>query len=215
MTLKQPQNKHEIKRINTYNDNRFSPIALNQHGCFLVDNQPYEITILSDYEAVINGPDPTVYLAVIEEFLFYTPHITVFFNKNGSKIVEYPRLPLIWIHLDQIQPSQFFVDQDKVNAIRTFIHQKEDIIIPVTQSDERYISLDGHTRLYYAHLMGWKCVRCVVIPSDDWVYDFVREAKKRGIVSPKDLILISHDQYEEKWNRFCEQFFQQKTSDQK
>ena len=51
----------EIKRINSYDDNRFSQTVLHQHGCFLADGKPYEVEIISDYEAVISGEDQTVY----------------------------------------------------------------------------------------------------------------------------------------------------------
>lgn len=39
----------EIQRINTYDDNRFSQTVLHQHGCFFVDEKPYEVEIVSDY----------------------------------------------------------------------------------------------------------------------------------------------------------------------
>ena len=199
----------EIKRINTYDDNRFSQIVLYQHGCFLVDGQPYEMEIISDYEAIISGVDQAVYAEIIEEFRFYTPHITRFYDRDGQIIKEYPRAQLLTLCLDQIQPSQFFVAEDKIAAISSFIHKPQDIIIQVLPSEDRFISLDGHTRLYYAVMKGWECVRAVVESSDDWVYKFVTEAQKRGIYTPKEMTLVSHDEYEEKWNRFCDQFFEE------
>ena len=197
----------EIKRINTYDDNRFSQTVLHQHGCFLVDGKPYEVEIISDYEAIISGVDQAMYAEIIEEFRFFTPHITRFYDRDGQIVKEYPRASLLTLCLDQIQPSQFFVDEDKIAAISSFIHKSEDIIIQVLPNEDRFISLDGHTRLYYAVMKGWECVRAVVESSDDWVYKFVTEAQKRGIYTPKEMTLVSHDEYEEKWNRFCDQFF--------
>lgn len=197
----------EITRINTYEDNRFSTKALLQHGCFLLDGKPYEVEIISDYEAVINGADQSVYAEIIEEFRFYTPHITRFYNTDGQTVKEYPPVQLLTLCLDHIQPSQFFVDEDKIAAISSFIHKPQDIIIQVLPSEDRFISLDGHTRLYYAVMQGWEFVRAVVESSDDWVYKFVTEAQKRGIHTPKELTLVSHAEYEEKWIRFCDQFF--------
>ena len=138
----------DIQRINTYNDNQFSKAVLLQHGCFLVDGKPYEVEIISDYEAIIRGENQAVYAAVIGEFRFYTPHITQFYDKDGKKVMEYPRLSLLTLRLEQIQPSQFYVDEDKINAISSFIHKPQDIIIQVFPDKERYISLDGHTRRY-------------------------------------------------------------------
>ena len=192
----------EIKRINSYDDNRFSQTVLHQHGCFLADGKPYEVEIISDYEAIICGEDQTVYSEIIEEFRFYTPHITRFYSREGQIVKEYPRAQLLTLCLDQIQPSQFFVDEDKIAAVSSYIHKPQDIIIQVLPNEDRFISLDGHTRLYYAVMQGWECVRAVVESSDDWVYKFVTEAQKRGIYTPKEMALVSHDEYEEKWNRF-------------
>ena len=197
----------EIKRINTYGDNRFSQTVLHQHGCFIADGKPYEVEIISDYEAVICGEDQAAYTEIIEEFRFYTPHITRFYDRAGKIVKEYPRAQLLTLCLDQLQPSQFYVDEEKLAAIGTFIHKPEDIVIQVLPYEDRYISLDGHTRLYYAVMKGWTCVRAVVEFSDAWVYKFVTEAQKRGIYTPKEMTLVSHAQYEEKWNRFCDDFF--------
>lgn len=197
----------EIQRMNTYEDNRFSQTVLHQHGCFLADGRPYEVEIISDYEASIHGENPTVYTAVMEEFRLYAPHITRFYNRNGKIIKEYPKVQLLTLRLNQIQPSQFFVDEDKIAAISSFIHKPQDIIIQVLPNEDRYISLDGHTRLYYAVMKGWECVRAVVERSDGWVYKFVSEAQKRGIYTPNDMTLVSHAEYEEKWFRFCDDFF--------
>ena len=197
----------EIQRINTYDDKRFSQAGLLQHGCFLADGGLYEVEIISDYEAVISGVDQAVFAEIIEEFRFYTPHITQFYNSDGQIVKEYPTAQLLTMRLDQIQPSQFFVDEDKIAAISSFIHKSEDIIIQVLPNEDRFISLDGHTRLYYAVMQGWECVRAVVESSDDWVYKFVTEAQKRGIYTPKEMALVSHDEYEKKWNRFCDDFF--------
>ena len=196
----------EIKRIHSYKDQRFSDKVLLSHGCFLVDDIPYEVEIISDFEAIIRGAKREWYVKVIEEFRFYTPHITRFIDDCGHVIKEYPKVPLLTLFLDQIQPSQFYVDEDKLAAISTFIYQPEDIIIQVMPFEDRYISLDGHTRLYYAVMKGWDTVRAIKVVSDDYIYGFVKEAKRRSILSPKDMVLVSHEEYVEKWVRFCEDF---------
>lgn len=196
----------EIKRIHSYKDQRFSDKVLLSHGCFLVDDIPYEVEIISDFEAIIRGAKRESYFKVIEEFRFYTPHITRFIDDFGHVIKEYPKVPLLTLFLDQIQPSQFYVDEDKLAAISTFIHQPEDTIIQVMPFEDRYISLDGHTRLYYAVMKGWDTVRAIKVVSDDYIYGFVKEAKRRSILSPKDMVLVSHEEYVEKWFRFCEDF---------
>ena len=203
----------EIKRIDTYRDERFSQKVLNQHGCFLVEDAPYEVEILSDFEAVIRGDISAVYPAVIEEFRFYTPHITRFYDEANRVVKDLSPVQLLTICLDQIQPSQFYVDEDKLAAVNSFIHKADDIIIQVLPYQGGYVSLDGHTRLYCAVKNGWKSVRAIAETSDDWVYGFVEEAQKRNIYTPKDLMLVSHKEYEEKWNQFCDTYFaKEKTS---
>lgn len=199
-----------IKRINTYHDNRFSQKVLNQHGCFLVEEEPYEVEIISSYEAVVHGKDKAVYPAVIEEFLFFTPHITKFYDEKRAIVKEYPKVEVLNLALGEIQPSQFYVDEEKVAAVGNFIEQGEDIIIQVSRYQDRYISLDGHTRLYYAVLKGFECVKAVLTEMDDCIYDFVEEAKKRNITSPQDLKLLSHEEYVEKWHKYCNEYFNSK-----
>lgn len=112
----------EIQRIDTYEDTRFSQTVLHQHGCFLADGKPYEVEVISDHEATIRGENQTVYTAVAEEFRFYTPHITRFYDRDGKIVKEYPPVQVLTLRLEQIQPSQFFVDADKIEAVRSFIH---------------------------------------------------------------------------------------------
>lgn len=199
-----------ITRINSYKDDRFSQKVLLQHGCFLVEESPYEVEIISDFEAIIRGENREMYPEVIDEFRFYTPHITRFLDGQGEKVKEYPGVQLLIVSLDQIQPSQFYVDEEKLAAVSSFIREPNDIIIQVLPFEGRYISLDGHTRLYLAVMKGWNSVRAVMDTSGDYIYGFVEEAKRRNIHSPKDMELISHSAYEEKWNRFCDAFFANK-----
>lgn len=200
-----------IERINTYQDDRFSQSVLNQHGCFLADGEPYEVEIISEQEAVIRGREEAAFPAIIEEFRFYAPHITVFYDQNRKKTVqEYPPAKLLTIPICNIQPSQFYVDADKIDAVRDFIRTENDIIIQVLRKGERYISLDGHTRLYYAVMMGWPTVRAVEESSEEYIDGFVEEAIRRNVRTPYDLQLINHEDYEVKWNQFCDDFFSEK-----
>lgn len=89
----------EIQRIDTYDDHRFSHTVLHQHGCFLVDGAPYEVEIISDYEAVVCGENQAAYTEIINEFCFYAPHITRFYKKSGQIIREYPRAQLLTLYL--------------------------------------------------------------------------------------------------------------------
>ena len=42
---------------------------------------------------------------------------------------------------------------------------------------------------------------------EEWVWQFASEAQKRGIITPKDMALLSHEDYEVKRNQFCDTLF--------
>lgn len=195
-----------ITRINTYNDPRFSPGALRQHGCFLVDDLPCEVRIVSEDTAIVAGCLPQQLPALIEAFRFNAPHITRFTDSTGSTLAKLPNIRSFSIRLSDIQPSQFFVDEEKLAAVRSFIRAPEDVIIPVVAHEGRYISLDGHTRLFLAAQRGWQGVRAVHDTADDVLLAFAAEAARRGVHTPTDMTLLSHAEYEVRWNQFCDDF---------
>ena len=199
----------DITRINTYDDPRFSTEALRQHGCYLVDGKPCEVLITAEDSARIACTDRAALPALIEEFRFHAPHITRFVDEQGTLVQAFPPRKLLTIPLTDIQPSQFYVDVEKLAAVRSFIRQPEDIIIQVLPHAGRYIALDGHTRLCLAAMESWPHVRAVAEETDAYILDFVAEAQKRGICSPADMALIPHAEYEIKWNRFCDDYFSQ------
>lgn len=197
----------KIKRIDDYNDLRFTKKVLLQHGCFLVEEKPYEVEIISTDSAIIRGENKNFFFELIDEFRFYAPHIYKFYNEEKNIVKIFPKTEIIEIPLDRIQPSQFYIDEDKVSAISNYIKTKQDIIIQVIPYNDKYISLDGHMRLYYATVKDYESAYAVISATDEWVYKFVREAQKRNIYAPKDMILVNHQEYEEKWNKFCDEVF--------
>lgn len=201
----------DIERINQYCDRRFSEDVLLQHGAFVVDGKyPCSFKITGDNTAVVEYHDYNAVLPIIEEFRFYTEHITVFYDTKGNLIAEFPPVVIKRLSLDEIQPSQFYVDEDKLKAISAFIHSENDIIIPVLfdGSVGRHISLDGHTRMFYAYLQGWKTVNVFEGSGvGDYIFWFAKEAIKRGITKPSEIKRLSHKEYEVRWNKFCNDFF--------
>ena len=143
-------------------------------------------------------------------FAFFAEHICRFYDEQGKLLTEFQPVKRFALKLDDIQPSQFYVDEDKLQAVRTFLTKPEDIIIPVLSHDGRYVSLDGHTRLAAAIDAGYDTVLGFCSEFDDYILDFVVEAQRRGIFSPYDLQRVSHEKYEVVWNQFCDEFFAQK-----
>lgn len=206
----------DIKRVNTYDDSRFSKKVLEQHGCYLIDDEAYEVEIISHKSAIVRGKDSNNYLPLIDEFRFNAPHIYEYMDELGVPISSFPPVELIELNLDLIQPSQFYVDEEKLTAVSGFINSKNDIIIQVARDGDKYISLDGHTRLYYALVNGYESVKAVVSDEDnDWTKIFVDEAKKRNIFRVSDMILVNHSEYDKLWNDFCDSIFEKGDADAK
>ena len=76
--------------------------------------------------------------------------------------------------------------------------------------DERYVSLDGHTRLSVAVDRGYTSVKGFLADGGDWVQKFVHEALLRGILTQYDMQVLSHSEYDLKWNKFCDELFEVK-----
>ena len=197
----------DIVRIDSYEDSRLSKNVLCQHGAYLVDNEPYQIEIVDLGSAIVRGKHAEVYQELIEAFRFHAPHIVRFYDDHAALIAEYPMPDIMRIEIERIQPSQFFIDEDKLKAVRTFVREPEDVIVQVIRYGERFISLDGHTRLFLAVQNGFDTVKAVESETDDWVWAFVHEAERRNILQPKDMVLLPHEAYDIQWNQYCDTVF--------
>lgn len=197
----------EIKRVTDYNNPIFSQIVLNQRGAFLIDEEPYEIEIISSDSALVRGKNRENFKKLIEYFRYYSPHILNFFDENDKKIISFEKKRVLNLEVDKIQPSQFYIDEDKVNALKGFIKNSKDIVIQVVKSDDGYICVDGHTRLFIAFLINFKNVLAIETEFDDDTNYFVSQAKKRNIFTIKDLKLVSHSDYKKLWLNFCDSYF--------
>ena len=197
----------EIKRVTDYNNPIFSQIVLNQRGAFLIDEEPYEIEIISSDSAFVKGKNRKNFKKLIEYFRYYSPHILNFFDENDKKIISFEKKSVLTLEVDKIQPSQFYIDEDKVNALKGFIKNSKDIVIQVVKSEDGYICVDGHTRLFIAFLKNFKTVHAIETEFDDDTNYFVSQAKKRNIFTIKDLKLVSHSDYKNLWIDFCNSYF--------
>lgn len=199
----------DIQRIDRYDDPRFRKKVLLQHGAFLAEGFPCEVEITGPDSAVVSCPAGVSPEAVIDEFRFYAEHITTFYTPEGRLLRCCEPKRCFQVALSDIQPSQFYIDEDKLKAVSSFVKGGRDVIVPLVLEGEggRYVSLDGHTRLYLAWLLGLETVVGFESDASPSVRDFVREAQKRGIFHVRDMEKVPHGDYEEKWNRFCDDFF--------
>ena len=175
----------DIQRIDDYTDRRFSKTVLNQHGAYLVDNEPYQVEITDAA----------------------SPHIFKFYDPCARLIAEYPAPVLLDVPLDSIQPSQFYVSAEKLKAVQTFIGKPEDVVVQVIPYGDRFVSLDGHTRLYVVVQKGFTTVKAVESEADELIWTFVREAQRRKIRCPRDLVLLPHETYKTLWDGYCDEVF--------
>jgi len=201
----------KIQRINAYDDTRFSEKILKQHGAFVINDMILcEVEIVGESEAVIHGEVEAFYDMLIDEFRFYTEHICKFYNEKNELIKKFEPKERFVVALRDIQPSQFYVDEEKIEAVKSFVRESGDIIVPLIKADGRYVSLDGHTRLATAVELGFDEVLGFLTEADEYIYAFANEAKKRGICTPYDLKKVSHAEYDVLWNQFCDAFFEEK-----
>ena len=207
--IKQGENmdKVDIQRIDSYKDSRFDQEALDQHGCFIVNGKyPYQFKIIYKDSALVDG-DRKYIKEVIDEFRFFSEHISKFYASDGRLIGSFEPVSIFKLAIDKIQPSQFYVDEEKINAIKSFVKSPEDIIIPIAKYDNLFISLDGHTRLKLGDELGSEFVYAYLSEDFEGTDYFVKECQKRSVFSPKDLIILTHEDFDNKWNKFCDDYF--------
>lgn len=106
-----------IKRVDRYNDKRFSKTVLLQNGAYDIDGEPYEVEIINSECAVIRGKDTEKYLSLIDKFRFNAPHISRFINSDGTRILNFIPTEQFSLPLNLIQPSQFYVSKQKLQAV--------------------------------------------------------------------------------------------------
>lgn len=200
---------HKIQRINEYDDIRFPREVLIEHGAFLIDDKyKCSFKITSKNTATVEFDKEINIEEVIDEFRFYAEHITKFYDINNKIIKSFPSINIFKINIEDIQPSQFYVDKNKVESVSSFITNSNDIIVPLAKINDELVSLDGHTRLHLATKRGYKQVYGFYTLAEDYIRDFVLEAKRRNILTPYDLKLLTHEEYEKKWYTFCNDFFE-------
>lgn len=196
----------EIRRIDGYDDPRFPRTALLQHGAFLVEGEPCWVEIVGPDAAVYHGK-PEHAGEVIEAFRFYAEHIAHFTDGGGRLLAKYPPVAIFDVAMERVQPSQFCVDREKLEAVSTFVRAPEDVVLPLVRYGDRYVSLDGHTRLAAALALGFDHVKGFFAADDGWVWAFVREAERRGIRAPWDMDVLDHGEYTIRWDRYCDEVF--------
>lgn len=199
-----------VRRVDGYADSRYPSQALAAHCAFEAEGKPAWATILSYHTAMLHGAYEGALEEIVQEFRFFAGHITRFVDEEGKLLWQCAPVSLRRVPLMQLQPSQFFVDAQKLSAVQSFIHKGDDVILPVFSRGDRLVTMDGHTRLYAAWLLGAQTVQVYEHSVDKTLLLFVQEARDRGVFAVSDLTVLPHEEYEIAWNRYCDAFFAQK-----
>lgn len=171
----------------------------------------YDFEIMNHKEAILHTKAELCPKEVIEEFLFYSGFISQIKTVNGEFIYHQPPKNVMKQPLDCIQPSQLYVNEEKLKRLLTWINDPRDIIVPVIQLNEQYVSIDGHTRLKAAELLGFHEIYIYLDDFEVYIEDFVHFCQNEQKYSIYDLSIISDEEYQIKWCTFCEAYFKERT----
>lgn len=125
---------------------------------------------------------------------------------NESMGIEYLRLV-------DIQPSQFYLSQEKIDRIKQWFDPKDLSNfepLPIKLLNGRIIFTDGHTRAWVAYEAGLTKVP-LMWDEDDLPWDLyqncVDACLEREVQTVADLAerILSPDEYKEKWLGWCKQ----------
>ncbi|MGM9969609.1 MAG: hypothetical protein ACI35S_04335 [Anaeroplasma sp.] len=181
-------------------------------NCFTVtdNNNKYFYEFLIDKnEAIIKTNNLQYIEEVVGEFRFYNKYITKFHTEDNSYFEEFEPVYSFKLPIKCLQPSQFFIDEEKLKIIDNNLSSNE-IYIPVAIIDDEYVILDGHTRLYAMTLNYEKLVNVYLDNYDESISDFVYMAKEQNIRDISSMHVLSHNEYDKYWNKFCEEYFNNK-----
>ena len=113
----------------------------------------------------------------------------------------------------EIQPSQFFLSEKKLEEIATWFDQEELKPLPVKRWKGEWFLTDGHSRAFTAYLRG-RSELPVYFDRDDINLKFysncIRLCKEKKILSIADLKdrILSEEAYQTEWLDWCKNSFE-------
>ena len=115
-----------------------------------------------------------------------------------------------WLEANQVQPSQFYVNQAKVDALEKDFDWTLCDPIPVKGMAGRWVMTDGHTRATCLVLKGYRSLPVINEIDDlDWeAYEInVRDCQAKGVMSALDLpaCLAPAPVFDKEWPAYCDE----------
>ena len=144
----------------------------------------------------------------IEEFLYYSGFVATIKDQSGNILLDRAGTEPFLMEIQKIQPSQFYISEEKLESCKKWVKGPEEIYIPIVFRDGKAISLDGHTRMRAAMDLGYVCVYVYPDEHDEYIFHFVDEAIRRCIYSVSDMKLVNSEEYKLKWHKYCDDFFE-------
>lgn len=201
--------KMKILRAGFSDTDIFTEKELSFGGCcFFSEDKTYKYFFQINKRKATLFSDTNKYIdQVISEFLFYSGFVSEIKNKDGKILATNNKCnPYLHKILD-IQPSQFYINEQKLKTCKNWITDIEDIMIPIAVRAGKVISLDGHTRLRAAMDLGYDMIYVYTCEFDEVVFCFADEAVKRKIFCVDDMEIVSSQIYKQKWDKYCDDFF--------
>ena len=198
----------QIIRADIHDTDLFSKEQLTFGACcfFSEDRTCKYFFKINGHEATLFANTPQHTAQAIEEFLYFSGFITTIKDEKGHVLAEKaPNAPFLHEIL-KIQPSQFYISEEKLARCKSWIKTPEDVLIPIIIKDDKTIALDGHTRLKAAIDLGFTHAYTYTEESGDYIFEFVNEAIRRGVQNVSDMEILKEQDYNTKWNKFCDEF---------
>lgn len=136
----------------------------------------------------------------IDFFRKYNKNVVRLYNEDRSFFKAFDDIFTFKLPLDILQPSKFFIDQDKYNAIEKYL-ENETFTLPVCIIDDEYVLLDGHARVKYLLDNYVKMVDVYLDEAPPEVSNFVYIAKENNIFKVKNMEILPHEDYLEYLNQ--------------
>jgi len=200
----------KIVRAGLNDTDIFSKDELDYGACcfFTEDKTARYFFKIKGREATLFSSTEQYITQAIDEFLFYSGFVLSVKDRDGRNLITRTQNEPYLHEISKIQPSQFFINEEKLYSCKKWIKGIEDIFIPIVIKDGRSISLDGHTRMRAAFDLGYKSVYVYLDEYDETIFHFADEAIRRKVNNVADMELVSDDEYKVKWDKFCDDLFE-------
>ena len=125
---------------------------------------------------------------------------------RGSKMAKNK---IILIEAEKLQPSQFYINEDKLVSLEKEFNIDIFEPIPIKRLGQDMVMTDGHTRTIYLIQNGYQYIP-IIEENDtlDWeAYTInANDCKERGVKSALDLLhcIVPNDFFQLNWDNYCD-----------